>query len=57
MAAESIIKREGKKVYLRRDGRVFERGEIPVKRDDFAMMMKELKQVGRFPDLLKHLPV
>ncbi|KAJ7476989.1 hypothetical protein B0H11DRAFT_1306568 [Mycena galericulata] len=57
MAAESIIKRDGKDVYRRRDGRVFERGEIPAKKDNFALLTSELKKVGRFSELLKNVPL
>ncbi|KAJ7499659.1 hypothetical protein FB451DRAFT_1073901 [Mycena latifolia] len=58
MAAESIIKRDGKDVYRRRDGRIFERSEILMKdKNVFSQMMKELKKVGRFPEILGKLPL
>lgn len=56
MAAESIGKRDGKDVYRRRDGQVFERDDIPAKRSEFDGLLQELKKVGRFPDMLRHLP-
>jgi hypothetical protein len=55
-ATQSIGKRDGKVVYTRKDGRVFERGEIPAKQEEFTLMAKELKKVGRFKDILKDLP-
>ncbi|KAJ6544177.1 hypothetical protein B0H19DRAFT_1169839 [Mycena capillaripes] len=57
MAAESIVKRDGKDMYMCRDGKVFARDDIPVKRSDFDGLMQELKKVGRFPDMLKNVPL
>lgn len=53
-ALDSIVRRpDGKDAYLRRDGKLFEKGEIPAKQKDFEMLLKELKNVGRFAALLK----
>ncbi|KAJ7174409.1 hypothetical protein C8R46DRAFT_1347583 [Mycena filopes] len=54
-AVESIVKENGKSVYKRRDGDTFQRDKIPAKETDFPGLTLELKKVGRFPDLLKHL--
>jgi len=53
-ALNSIVRRpNGEDAYLRRDGKLFEKGEIPAKQKDFETLLKELKKVGRFAPLLK----
>ncbi|KAK0245288.1 hypothetical protein EDD85DRAFT_943692 [Armillaria nabsnona] len=43
---------DGKEVYHRRDGKVFELGEIPADKTLMGKIMVQLKESGRFGDLL-----
>ncbi|KAE9405730.1 hypothetical protein BT96DRAFT_988236 [Gymnopus androsaceus JB14] len=59
IALGMISRREsdGKEVYNRRNGKVYEIGEIPLKQTaDTKKMLFWLKETGRFPDIFRCLP-
>lgn len=57
IARESIVRREdGKEVYKRRDGKIFEMGEIQLREKDASIrIMHQLKALGRFKEVLENL--